>query len=303
MGYTSLVLELETAAAEPFADAMLEAGALSVSVEDPLAGTPSEVPLYDEPDWNSEGRPPQWSRSRLLILVHEADPSRVAAMLQEAGRAAGLASVPPYGVEHIAEEDWVRKTQSQFGPIFISERLWIVPSWHQAPDTSAINISLDPGMAFGTGSHPTTKMCLRWLEAHIKGTEIVLDYGCGSGILAIAAARLGASRVVGVDIEPGALVAARENAVRNGVMAEFLDASEPLHIEADMMVANILSNPLKALAPALAGHMRHGGRIALAGILVPQAEEVAAAYRPWFNMKPGEQEDGWICLLGERRAQ
>jgi ribosomal protein L11 methyltransferase len=300
MGYTSLVLDLETDGAERLSDALLEAGALSVSVEDPLAGTPAEVPLYDEPDWQEDGQTPRWASSRLRILVAEDHPGGPAQILKEAAKVAGLATVPGYQLEHVAEQDWVRKTQAQFAPIAISERLWIVPSWHQPPDPQAINIALDPGVAFGTGSHPTTKLCLRWLESRILGTETVLDYGCGSGILAIAAKRLGAGRVVGVDIEPGAVAAARDNAVRNGVIAEFLDASEPLAMESDIVVANILANPLKMLAPALAQHTRIGGSIALAGVLVHQADEVMAAYAPWFKMAPGEQEEGWICLSGQR---
>jgi ribosomal protein L11 methyltransferase len=301
MGYTSLVLELEADGAEQLSDALLESGALSVSVEDPLAGTPSEVPLYDEPDWKEDGRPSRWARSRLQVLIAEDHPGGPAAVLDEAARMVGLAAVPAYKVEHVADEDWVRKTQAQFAPIAISARLWIVPSWHRPPDPQAINIALDPGVAFGTGSHPTTKLCLRWLESRIRGMETVLDYGCGSGILAIAAARLGATRVVGVDIEAGALAAARDNAARNGVVARFLDAGEQLVMESDIVVANILANPLKMLAPALARHTRAGGSIALAGVLTPQTRDVIAAYAPWFDMEPWEQEDGWVCLTGERR--
>lgn len=301
MSYISLVLELDADGAERLSDALLEAGALSVSVEDPLAGTAAEVPLYDEPDWKEDGQPAQWARSRLRILVNGDEATLAQDLLAKAVGLAGLDEVPAYQVEHVADEDWVRKTQSQFAPICISKRLWIVPSWHHPPDPQAINIALDPGIAFGTGSHPTTKLCLRWLESHLRGGETVLDYGCGSGILAIAAARLGAGRVVGVDIEAGAVAAARDNAARNHVHAVFQDAGETLTMQADVVVANILSNPLKMLAPALGGHTRPGGSIALSGILAPQADDVAAAYAPWFEMSAGDQEDGWICLFGTRR--
>lgn len=301
MSYVSLVLELDADGAERLSDALLEAGALSVSVEDPLAGTSAEVPLYDEPDWKDEGQPAQWARARLRVLIDEDGPVRTEDLLIGAAGVAGLDAVPTFEVERVPEEDWVRATQAQFTPIPISKRLWIVPSWHQAPDPDAINIALDPGVAFGTGSHPTTKLCLRWLESRIGGGETVLDYGCGSGILAIAAARLGAGHVVGVDIEPGAVAAARDNAARNRVQAGFQDVSESLAMQADVVVANILANPLKMLAPALAGYVRPGGSIALAGILVPQARDVIAAYTPWFDMTAGDQEDGWICLSGTRR--
>lgn len=298
MALTSLVLELEAADAVALSDALLEAGALSVSAEDAQAGTPAEVPLYDEfgtelPD------PSMWPLLRLHALIDETCVPRE--LLETAARACGLAAVPDYALEAVDDTDWVRRTQSQFQPIRISDRLWIVPTWHQPPNASAINIELDPGIAFGTGSHPTTKLCLRWLEQHVRPGQCVLDYGCGSGILAIAAARLGASRVVGVDIDPAAVDAARLNAERNGVAGDFQDAAATLGLEADLVVANILSNPLKILAPALAAHVRRGGRIALSGVLSGQRDEVQAVYEPWFAFDAGEDDEGWVCLSGIRR--
>jgi ribosomal protein L11 methyltransferase len=301
MGLLSLVMDLEADEADRLSDALLETGALSVSVEDPMAGTDLETPVYDEPDWRADGEISRWAVMRLRVLV-EAGADRGQEVMARAAGLAGMAALPAYDVESVGEEDWVRKTQSQFTPIPISERLWIVPSWHSAPDPRAINIRLDPGVAFGTGSHPTTKLCLRWLERNLRGGETLIDYGCGSGILAIAAARLGAGRIVGVDIDPAAVAASGENAALNEVKAQFQCASEPLHVEADVLVANILSNPLKMLAPMLARHVRAGGCIALSGVLSAQQSEVAAAYGTWFDFERGAEEEGWVCLSGVRKS-
>lgn len=304
MALLSLVIELAADEANRLSDALLDAGALSVSAEDPLAGTAAEVPIYDEPDWNNASDPAGWTRLRLRVLVDETRLSgcgNARALLAGAAHAAGIA-FPDFVAESVDDEDWVRKTQAQFEPIQISRRLWIVPSWHAEPDPAAVNIALDPGVAFGTGSHPTTKLCLRWLESKVKGGETVLDYGCGSGILGIAASRLGAGRVVGLDIDPAAVVSARENAARNHVSARFMNAGTTLELSADLVVANILANPLKVLAPLLASYARAGGLLALSGILAPQATEVIAAYSPWFTFEPDVEEDGWVCLSGQRKS-
>jgi ribosomal protein L11 methyltransferase len=230
-------------------------------------------------------------------LEEGADPSRI---LDDACGALGL-NKPTFVVEPVPETDWVRQTQSQFDPIPISSRLWIVPTWHQAPDSNAINLQLDPGLAFGTGSHPTTRLCLRWLDANLKGGESVLDYGCGSGILAIAALKLGAGNAVGVDIDPQAVQASRFNAEQNGVTADFFLPDQAPSSAYDLVLANILSNPLRALAPLLAGATRPGGRLVLSGILAEQAQEIAAIYGQWFDMAPAIEDDGWVCLSGTRR--
>ena len=211
---------------------------------------------------------------------------------------AGLESTPPYCCETVAEQNWVQITQAQFEPTRISERLWIVPSWHEPPDPEAIALILDPGMAFGTGSHPTTRLCLEWLEHTVSPCVSVLDYGCGSGILAIAAARFGAAEVLGVDIDAQAVAVARSNAERNGVRAHFADSANTLQGQFDIVVANILSNPLKALAPALCAHVRPGGRLALSGILAEQTDELIAAYAPWLPLTVAAECEGWVCLSG-----
>ena len=201
----------------------------------------------------------------------------------------------------VVEQDWVRATQAQFAPLHIHDRLWIVPSWCEPPNPSAINVTLDPGLAFGTGSHPTTRLCLEWLARELTRGASVLDYGCGSGILAIAAARLGAGRVAGVDVDPQAVDAARANAAANRVAATFT-LPGALAGMFDVVVANILANPLVSIAADLAARVRDGGHIVLSGILETQAEAVMTAYRGWFNIAVSASDDGWIALAGTRRA-
>ncbi|MEW5768910.1 MAG: 50S ribosomal protein L11 methyltransferase [Pseudomonadota bacterium] len=292
MSWLSLKLAAGQDAAEALADRLMEAGALSVSIEDRDAGTEAEAPQFGEPGLED---PKAWSRNWVVALLDaDADVPALLGLL-------GLAADHEHRIESVEEQDWVRLTQSQFDPIRISERLWIVPSWHEPPDPDAICIELDPGLAFGTGSHPTTRLCLAWLEAHVARGESVLDYGCGSGILAIAAARLGAAPVVGVDLDPQAVTASRDNAARNGVTAAFHlpDALPPGRY--DIVIANILTNPLKALMPLLASRVRPGGRLALSGILAEQAEEILEIYGQAFDMAVWRVEDGWVCLAGVKR--
>lgn len=295
MPWVSLVIEAPADEAGPLSDALLELGALSVSLEDAAAGTPAERPLFDAPG----AAPAPWGRSMLRALcAPEVDcPALVAA----AAERAGLAAAPTFATETVADADWVRVTQAQFQPAHIDDRLWIVPSWCTPPEPDAVNIVLDPGLAFGTGSHPTTRMCLRWLARNVRDGVAVLDYGCGSGILAIAAVKLGAGSAIGVDIDPGAIAAARANAATNHVPVRFQDAEAPLDVDADLVVANILANPLKVLAPLLARHTRDGGRLALAGLLDSQATEVSAAYAQWFDMRIYDAAEGWAVLEGVRR--
>lgn len=293
MALASLAFELDRRDAEQLTDILLGLGALSVAAEDAAAGTEEEQPVFDEP-----GEVATWSRVRLhVLLAGDADPQ---ALMERACAQAGVCFPDSLEVEAVAERDWVRETQAQFDPIRIARRLWVVPSWHTPPEPPAIAISLDPGVAFGTGSHPTTRLCLQWLEQHVHGGETVLDYGCGSGILAIAAMKLGAARAAGVDIDPAAVRAAKENAGRNRVACEFSDTRSPLAFEADIVVANILANPLKLLAPLLAGYVRAGGRIALSGILEHQQEEVEGCYAQRFHFEAPAREEGWICLSGMR---
>lgn len=301
MSWLTLIVDTDAAHAEALSDALLELGALSVDLLDADADTPDEQAIFGEP-----GEPPPgvWLHNRVSALF-DADRD-VAAILRAASDSIGLAQLPGHRIETLADNDWVRLTQSQFEPIPISPRLWIVPTWHTPANPDAINIVLDPGLAFGTGSHPTTRLCLRWLDDHIQGGESVLDYGCGSGILAIAALKLGAARAVGVDLDAQAVTASRDNAIANQVEnARFHlpDAANDAEKRSqyDLVVANILTNPLRLLAPLLADATRQGGQIVLSGILESQAQDVMNIYQQWFDLNPPVFEDGWSCLSGRKR--
>ena len=296
MSFLSVTLIVDARCVEALSDALIEHGALSVDVADAAAGTSSERPLFAEP-----GSAPalNWAVNRVVALfAQDADP---AAAVPDALRAVALPPTTPYGVDRIDDKDWVRLSQSQFTPQQISPRLWVVPTWHEVVDANAINIRLDPGLAFGTGTHPTTRLCLRWLDAQIKPGATVIDYGCGSGILAIAAMKLGARRAQGVDIDEPALLAARRNAMQNQVDVTFFAAADELKSQANIVVANILANPLTVLAPLLATLTAPGGMIALSGILAPQADELRDVYRIWFDMHATEAEDAWVLLAGRKR--
>jgi ribosomal protein L11 methyltransferase len=296
--WISITLQADATRAEALSDALMETGALSVSIEDADAGTDAEKPQFGEP-----GHLPTslWDHSRVIALFDgNTAGTELAAMLAEAARTAGFASVPPFTTEEIADQNWVQLTQSQFDPIRITDRLWIVPSWHEAPDPAAINIELDPGMAFGTGSHPTTRLCLEWLCDAVRPGCSVLDYGCGSGILGIAAGLLGAGDVLGIDIDDKAVDAARDNAARNRVTMRVQHSGVPLGETFDLVVANILTNPLCVLAPAIAARVAAGGRVALSGVLETQAQQVIDAWAPYLALEVGAVFDGWLRLEGRR---
>jgi ribosomal protein L11 methyltransferase len=275
----------------------MERAALSVNVEDALEGTEEEEPIFGEP--GADGG--WWDRCRLTAMFDTGiDASTVIA---EACRALDI-NLPVLRVAIVDDIDWVQKNREQFQPIRISGRIWIVPTWHRAPQPDAINIALDPGVAFGTGSHPTTRLCLQWLEARLvpAARSAVLDYGCGSGILAIAAMKLGAASAIGVDIDAQAVDAARYNARQNAVAIDFSTTDNPLQAVADITVANILANPLKVLAPLLASHTRAGGSLVLAGILDHQADEIIGIYHRWFELAVWKSDEGWSCMAGTRRG-
>lgn len=293
MPFVALRFDAPAATAEAWTDAMLAAGAASVDAADANAGTGDETPRYGEP--GDDGR--LWALCRLTALfTADAD---LEACVRRAAASLGL-EAPAFTLETLSEQDWVRRTQAQFGPLRIADKLWVIPSWCEPIDPHAINLELDPGLAFGTGSHPTTRLCLRWLAANLAPGHSVLDYGCGSGILAIAAAKLGAAAVVGTDIDPQAIEASRANAARNSVSARFVlpDALAPDQF--DIVVANILANPLRLLAPVLAARVREGGAIVLSGILEDQVAPVRGAYRRWFKLGAWGSDDGWVALTGRR---
>ncbi|ANJ73644.1 50S ribosomal protein L11 methyltransferase [Ralstonia insidiosa] len=298
MTYRECVLEVSRDDAEALSEALFDLGALSVSVEDADADTPEEQPLFGEP--GHEPTRLAWNRSRVVaLLADDADP---ALLVAAAANEIKLSPVPAYTVREVEEQDWVRVTQSQFEPIHIGEHIWVVPSWHDAPEPDAVVLELDPGLAFGTGSHPTTRLCMEWLEQHVQPGERTLDYGCGSGILAIVAKKLGAGETVGVDIDPNAVDASRYNAERNHVDATFALPDDAPEGTFDLVVANILSNPLKLMAAMLCARVRPGGRLILSGVLERQAEEVAAAYASAIPLTVWRARDGWVCLHGVKPA-
>jgi len=282
--WLSITLEVTFAQAEAMSDAMLEAGADSVSLEPAVA--------------HSDTVEPDTSRMRLAALAPVAVDA--AALVAAAASIAALPA-PRYELARIEDEDWVRRSQTQFGPIQVSERLWIVPSWHEPPSAAGLVLRLDPGLAFGTGSHPSTRLVLRCLERRLRKGENVLDYGCGSGILAIAAAKLGAGDIAGVDIDPQALVATAQNAAANDATIRTALPEDLPARHYDVVLANILAGPLIDLASRLAERVRAGGWIALAGILDWQADEVMAAYAANFDLVVGAREEGWSLVEGTRR--
>jgi ribosomal protein L11 methyltransferase len=296
MSWLSATFVVDPALVESLSDALIDAGAVSVDVCDADAGTALERPIFDEPDYAASA---SWLHARLSALFGaDAD---VPAAIASACEQAGIEPTTAFEVTRVEDDDWVRRTQSQFTPQHVTERLWVVPSWHQAPDADALNIVLDPGLAFGTGTHPTTRLCLRWLDRVVRGGESIIDFGCGSGILAIAALKLGAARASGVDIDPQAIVAARRNASQNCVPATFVSPAEHLGEPAHIVVANILAQPLIVLAPVLVKLTLRRGRLALSGILVEQAAEVQETYSAWYDFEPMQAEDGWVLLSGVRR--
>ena len=295
MGWQRVDLVVEGARAEALADALAAEGAISTEMSDADAGTLAEHPVFGEPGADAAA----WPRTRVSALF--AGDHDVSRALDRALEACGLGGLEAASLDRIEDADWVALTQRQFEPIHAGDRLWIVPTWHESPDPDALNVVLDPGAAFGTGSHPTTRLCLAWLERNVRAGDTVLDYGCGSGILAIAAMKLGASSARAVDIDPLALEAARYNAERNRVPLDVVDAHEAFAGDARITIANILANPLRMLAPTIASHTRPGGNIALSGILEAQAGDVIAAYARWADLEIAGRDSGWVLLAGARK--
>ena len=292
-----LVLMAPEEAVEIVGDALVALDVLSVSVEDADALTPAEQALFGEP-----GMPPPregWQRSRVVALFpSEAAAREAAALLQPQDFFEGCEVL---GVQAVVEQDWVRLTQSQFDPVEITPTFWIVPTWHEPPAQAEHIIRLDPGLAFGTGTHPTTRMCLRWTAQHGAQGQRVLDYGCGSGILAIGASKFGATEIDAVDIDPAAVESTHLNAAANhaALKTGLPDAAQG---EYGLVLANILASPLKVLAPLLCQHVKAGGHLVLAGILSRQADELKAAYAPWISLAVSDEEDGWILMTARKQA-
>jgi ribosomal protein L11 methyltransferase len=300
MAWLLLKIEATEQNADAISDALMDIGALSASIEDANAETAAEQAIFGEPSSaDIQYTPPGiWQQNIVTAMFDEnVDVEKtIEALCDETG-----INSFQYHTETIAEQDWVRATQAQFDPIKITDKLWIVPTWHDAPNANAINIMLDPGLAFGTGSHPTTSLCLAWLSQQNLKDNSVLDYGCGSGILAIAASKLGACPVSGVDIDSQAIVSSTYNAQQNQVDVNFINADSFNHQVFDVVVANILSSALMVLAPALAKYCKSGGKLALSGILQEQNEMLIARYSEWFNMDAPTQKDAWVLLTGTKK--
>lgn len=291
MPWLQLKLTTDRNSAEALEDLLLASGAVSVTLEDN-----ADQPILEP----ALGETPLWDQVRLTGL-YDADIDTRA--ISERLASAWNRPLPEHRWEQLEDKDWEREWMSHYQAIRCGERLWICPSWQEPPEPDKVNLMLDPGLAFGTGTHPTTFLCLQWLDQQpIEGLDLV-DFGCGSGILGIAALLLGAHRVTGVDIDPQALTATRDNAARNALAEDAMPVYLPAHcpeVTADVMLANILAGPLVELAPKLQLMTRPGGKICLSGILANQAEAVMAAYRPWFDFDPVAEHDGWVRLTGRK---
>lgn len=290
MAWIQFICNTTSDKADALSDAFSECGAAAVTFEDD-----ADQPIY-EPDL---GTTPLWTATRVVALFDaETNPDNVGKMLSTL-----VTDIPPYRVEAVEDKDWEREWMDNFHPIQFGERLWICPSWHTPPAPDAVNIMLDPGLAFGTGTHPTTALCLNWLDqADLKG-KYVIDYGCGSGILAIAAALLGSERVIGVDTDPQALEATRANAARNGVEIEAYLPGDCPDEPCDLLLANILAGPLQTLAPRFANLAKPSAGLVLSGILEVQAQEVSDSYAAWFDMQAPTIKEDWTRLNGTRHAR
>lgn len=278
--------------ADKVSNMLLGRGAQAVTFMDA-----KDVPVYEP----MPGETPLWGETEVMGLFDaETDPAPTIAFFQQIfGEDVG------YKVEQLEDKDWVREWMDHFHPMQFGERLWICPSWRDVPNPDAVNVMLDPGLAFGTGTHPTTALCLRWLDGLDLAGKTVVDFGCGSGILGIAALKLGAARVIGIDIDPQAIQASRDNAMRNGVADQielYLPADQPQGVEADVVVANILAGPLRELAPLIAGHGKPGSLMALSGVLESQAQELELIYGQWFDMDPTAVKEEWCRLSGRKHG-
>ncbi|BBR38328.1 50S ribosomal protein L11 methyltransferase [Aeromonas allosaccharophila] len=278
--------------ADKVSNMLLGRGAQAVTFMDA-----KDVPVYEP----MPGETPLWGETEVMGLFDaETDPAPTIAFFQQIfGENVG------YKVEQLEDKDWVREWMDHFHPMQFGERLWICPSWRDVPNPDAVNVMLDPGLAFGTGTHPTTALCLQWLDGLDLTGKTVVDFGCGSGILGIAALKLGAARVIGIDIDPQAIQASRDNAERNGVAGQielYLPADQPQDVEADVVVANILAGPLRELAPLIAGHGKAGSLMALSGVLESQAPELETIYGQWFEMDPTAVKEEWCRLSGRKHG-
>jgi len=291
MSWVNLLILSTNAHADNFSDFVLENGAISASIQDQNLNKNNEEIIFGEPH---NGPQQFWEHTQINALFRNLNEAKKA--LKKLEKKFGIKLSVEF--KEVQDEDWVKKTQDQFHPISINNKLWIIPTWHDVVDKNAINLILDPGLAFGTGSHPTTYLCIEWLINNIQKKSAVLDYGCGSGILSICAKKLGADEVLGVDIDPQAISSSIYNSQKNKVLIEFSNTKKTTKFKADIIVANILSSALKVLAPVLASYCKKNGKIALSGVLRNQEKEITDIYSKWFSMKKSSYKDEWVCLSG-----
>jgi ribosomal protein L11 methyltransferase len=294
MAWTNLMIQTSAESAEKTTDYLIDLGALSASIQDKNLNQNNEEIIFGEPH---NGPQQYWQENSINALFDEnIEIDKIKSKLEQF-----LNQEIKVIVSRVEDQDWVKTSQDQFHPICIRDKFWIIPTWHSHKLRNGINLILDPGLAFGTGSHPTTHLCIEWLIDHVNKKNRVLDYGCGSGILAIAAKKIGCQSVLGVDIDPQALIASKDNAILNNVTIELAASSEPIKINADLIVANILSSALSVLAPALAGYCKPNGMIALSGILEAQENDIKEIYKEWFDIINITRKEGWVCISGIRR--
>ena len=293
MAWTNFMIQTNAESAEKTTDYLIDLGALSASIQDKNLNQNNEEIIFGEPH---NGPQQYWQENSINALFDEnIEIDKIKSKLEKF-----LNQEIKVIVSRVEDQDWVKTSQDQFHPICIRDKFWIIPTWHNLKLRNGINLILDPGLAFGTGSHPTTHLCIEWLIDHVNKNNRVLDYGCGSGILAIAAKKIGCQSVLGVDIDPQALIASKDNATLNNVTIELAASSEPIEIKADLIVANILSSALSILAPALAGYCKPNGMIALSGILEVQENDIKEIYKEWFDIINITRKEGWVCISGIR---
>ncbi|QSX33286.1 50S ribosomal protein L11 methyltransferase [Shewanella avicenniae] len=295
MPWIQLRLNSNKEHAEALSDVLMELGSVSITFEDSF-----DTPIFEP----KLGETPLWDSTTVIALFDAADD--LDPVIAELKALPYMSSDTDYKIEQVEDKDWVREWMDNFHPIKFGNRLWVCPSWREAPEPDAVNVLLDPGLAFGTGTHPTTALCMEWLDSLDLAGKQVIDFGCGSGILAVAALKLGAPHATGIDIDYQAIDASRENARRNGVedkLSLYLPEDQPEGIQADVLVANILAGPLRELAPLIAALVKPNGVLALSGLLNEQAEELRSIYSQWFEMDAAAHKEDWSRLTGRRKTQ
>ena len=295
MTWANLIVQINKEDVDSISDYLIELGAISTSIEDTNLNQNNEELIFGVPNIQSQQF---WENNTVQALFEKKINIEI---IKAAIKNKFTDAILSLSTKDVEDTDWVKSTQTQFSPIRINDKLWIIPTWHKIQDKNAINLILDPGLAFGTGTHPTTHLCLLWLLDNINQNLSVLDYGCGSGILGIAAKKIGAKKVIGVDIDNQAIKASKDNSEMNNVQISWSNTKEKIDFKADLVVANILSSALRVLAPILAEHCITNGKIALSGILESQEDDIKKIYNSWFDLDPSYKKDGWVLISGTKR--